>query len=239
MGKEIDAVEYYSRKLHGLERKIYMAQARQDSTFQPDSSCFLAFEDVHSAHATARAIREAKPWSFGFGPQLDLCPNFDDIIWKNIGLSNASKLYRKVIAFFAMLGLVIFWILIAICINNLSSIVLQININQGFAKVLGKNQTWIIFVQAILTPSVMAIFNLCLPYTLQYVSRVEGIFSGAAVDKSSLVKYFSMQIYLLIVHIITAFIDSLVSTIVGSMEHPLGFFIRQFLNRFVSVTKLN
>ena len=55
-GESVDSIEFYSKKLHDLEKQIYAIRARRDTTFEPDSSVFVAFSDIRQAHKAAKSL---------------------------------------------------------------------------------------------------------------------------------------------------------------------------------------
>jgi hypothetical protein len=55
-GVEVDSIEFYSNRLHELERQIYASRARADSTFETDASVFVTFSDIRQAHKSAKSL---------------------------------------------------------------------------------------------------------------------------------------------------------------------------------------
>jgi hypothetical protein len=169
-------------------------------------------------------------------PKVEISPHFEDIEWNNIGIDRWHKEIRQIYGFLAMFGISIVWIVFSVFIGFLSQITLWQNINQHFANTIARSQAWVIFVQSFLTPLIMAMANWVLPSILKRVAFLQGVISGVEIKKSAMFKYFTLQFYLLLSHIGTSFIDSLlISLSNGRVTNAFQTFIRQLLNQFVTV----
>lgn len=115
-GQMVDSINYYSKELKELERKIYSLRALPDRNFDADSSAFVSFQNIRDAHEVLKAV--ANPIGMGKDkitnavlqkPTVRLCPAIDDLLWENAGLGPALKNSRAVIAALILAGLITGW----------------------------------------------------------------------------------------------------------------------------------
>jgi hypothetical protein len=192
-GTKVDSIDFYKKELLEIEEKIYRERAKRDADFLPDSSVFVAYADLIQAHTNAKKLihpfsRNAIYQFFNPHPTVKLCPDFDDIIWENIGLTPAVKRTRKLIATAIQVGLTIGWVFLGTLLGYMSNSVNFDFLPREFSG-LG------VFLQSIMVPVFTAILNILLPIFLRRIAILQGVVSVSGVERSALMKYFVFQVY--------------------------------------------
>jgi calcium permeable stress-gated cation channel len=198
-GEEVDSIDFYRRELLSIEEQIYKERAKRDEDFLPDSSVFVAFGDIVQAHTNARKLiqpysRNALYQLFNPHPNVKVCPDFDDILWDNIGLNPHVKRTRKLIATGLTIGLTIGWVFINSLLAAMSN---SINFNFLPPEFSGLG----VFLQSILVPVLTAILNILLPIILRHIAKLQGVVSESGVERSALIKFFVFQVYQYLIQI--------------------------------------
>jgi hypothetical protein len=192
-GTEVDSIDFYKKELVDIEERIYKERAKRDADFLPDSSVFVAYPDLIQAHTNAKKLihpfsRNAIYQFFNPHPTVKLCPEFDDIIWENIGLTPAVKRTRKLIATAIQIGLTIGWVFVGTMLGYMSNAI-------NFDFLPREFSGFGVFLQSIMVPVFTAILNILLPIFLRRIAILQGVVSVSGVERSALMKYFVFQVY--------------------------------------------
>ncbi|KAJ3319966.1 hypothetical protein HDV06_005784 [Boothiomyces sp. JEL0866] len=242
-GETVDSIDYYRTELLKVEKRIYTLRSLPDTNFKSDASGFVSFNTVKEAHTAANALthffsRNALYSSVTFTPTVKLSPEFEDIIWDNVGLPPAIKRTRQLISYGLLGMMVIFWVALQSLVTSLSLISIW---NTDIAQSIENSpyKGLIAMVQSLISPALLAILNFLLPTFLRIIATLQGITSYSGVERSAMYKYFVFQLYQFIVTIGLKLIKDFWNTLL----HPppdqqfnvaLNLFLRNFGNSFVS-----
>ncbi len=201
-GNQVDTITFASQKLYYLEEQIYLARAKGDDQYDMDHSAFVFFDSIPEAHAAAMKAEPAFYINSIMNPKMKISPVFEDIIWKNVGLSPVILKTRYYIAFLLLCVLTFGWTTIFTGISSLASLDALARINNDLATFIGNNNVLSIFVQHILGPVLQAILNFLLPIFLARIAIIQGVCSGSGVEKSVLYKQFFFSVYQVVILLI-------------------------------------
>jgi hypothetical protein len=195
-GHYVDSIDFYKGKLHEVERNIYRERSKSKEEHKPDSSAFVAFSSVEECHHAYSNITHHFSRNHLYMtmtpalPDAKLCPEFDDIIWENVGNSQLEKKGLKLTAFGLSFVVTFFWFLVIVAAQNLSNIATSFN-----APVPDGLKGIIVFLQSIVSPSIMSALNIVIVIVLRKISLMQGVITGTGVERSTLLKYYIFQIY--------------------------------------------
>ncbi|KAJ3275369.1 hypothetical protein HDV01_000661 [Terramyces sp. JEL0728] len=242
-GETVDSIDYYRTELLKVEKKIYTLRSLPDSNFKSDASGFVSFNSVKEAHSVANSLthffsRNALYSSVTLTPTVKLSPEFDDIIWDNVGLPPAIKRTRQLISYGLLAVMVLFWVALQSLVTSLSSLStwnadVATSINNSPYKGL------IAVVQSLISPALLAALNFLLPIFLRIIATLQGVTSYSGVERSAMYKYFVFQVYQFMVNIGL----KLMKDLWDSILHPppgqefnitLNNFLKNFSGSFVS-----
>ena len=192
----VDAIDYYRDQLHQLEVRIYDLRCKDDESFRPDSSAFILYPSLTAAHQAAHKASwklnlQTKMKRFSV-PKIKLCPQFEDIIWKNLGYRPSYRRARRLFSFLLAISVIIASTLLLTLIITLTNLDY---LNLVYPKIQQSEFT-IILIQYILAPALLVIVNYSiLPIILRHITGFQGVLSKTGREKSTLNKFFTFQVY--------------------------------------------
>lgn len=169
-GQKLDAIEYYTKRIRDLETEIKQVRASVDKRSTMPYG-FASYADIAEAHSIAYSFRKKKPQ----GATVALAPRPNDVIWRNMPLTAASRSRRRWYNSFWIAVLTIVWIgpnaLIAMLFVNLSNLG---RIWPAFKTSLEANPKFWGLVQGLLAPALTSLAYLVLPMIFRRLSTKGG-----------------------------------------------------------------
>ncbi|KAJ3228140.1 hypothetical protein HK099_006020, partial [Clydaea vesicula] len=211
-GKYVDTIEFASEKINSLETSIYDLRVYGAKKLKRDCSAFVSFDSISSCHQAAKSldnpnstngIFDKKNLNNLMGPnnlkkfvetRVKLCPDYEDIIWSNIGLSKAIINTRRLFTAALFIGLIFGWTFLVGFVTAITQVETFKHI-PALYNFIETHQAATIFFSSILGPLLFATLNLLLPIILRYLTMLQGVKSYQGVEKSVLKKYFFFLIY--------------------------------------------
>ncbi|KAJ3019596.1 hypothetical protein HKX48_001961 [Thoreauomyces humboldtii] len=199
-GEQVDTITHRGGRLRELERQIYEIRASvEESSFQPSAYAFVAYRSTHDAHTFASKING--PASVIMRrlavnpPAVKLSPDFDDLIWENLGIVSPVRHSRRLFAIAIVIGITIAW-------TPFNSLLTVLTSQQDIKKYVPAIGTWMenskaasVFVGSIAAPALFAFLQILPPIGFSYLARFQGVLSKTGVDKSVMHKTFAFQVY--------------------------------------------
>ncbi|CAG8485927.1 16083_t:CDS:2 [Acaulospora morrowiae] len=186
-GPKVDSINYYTDKIQSLERKIYTARERVAN--KPNNYGFVSFHNVSDAHAVAK-----KYGGFNLGnlavSKLTLAPWPRDIIWDNLPSVGAVKGTRKLIGYSLFIALCFFWLVPITFLSMTTQLTNIVRVVPGLAKIVENHWVLVALIESWMTPLLMTIFFVILPYILRQLSRFQGKHSKCSSERSTLAKLY-------------------------------------------------
>ncbi|KAJ3141415.1 hypothetical protein HK100_007045 [Physocladia obscura] len=206
MTGKVDAIAFLGSRLNNLEEQIYSIRAQPQSMHTINSSGFVSYDNVVHANEAAQSFDvvnvvnfNKKGWKNLESMTVKLSPDFDDIIWENVGIIASERYTRRLFAAGLTVGISVSWVLLAGLITSLSNLS---NVFSGDAAVvawLAANPKAKAFLQSYLVPVLTAILNFLLPIALRHTTVLQGAKSRAGVERSVIYKlflFYMVQIFL-------------------------------------------
>ena len=216
-GNQVDAIDYYKTKLDNLEVKIYTERALGDEHLEQTSCCFVEFNDIKQAHSIYKSFNNALSTNKIvqatniLQPRVKLCPEFNDLMWSNIGLSPPEIRARKFGATAATFAITFFWFFVIALAQLLGTIISS----PRFANVDPVISAILVFLQSIASPAIMAFLNILIIIILRQISIQQGVVTKTGIERSTLLKFFVFQVYQILtrigVEVIKAYLENFVT----------------------------
>ncbi|KAJ3228492.1 Transmembrane protein 63C [Clydaea vesicula] len=194
-GQKVDSINFYSKKLNELEEQIYDLRVNGDKKLEQDSSAFISFDTILSCHKVAKKLEH--PLNIGgvLDPSVKLCPNYDDVIWKNVGLSKSALRGRRFLTIAIFIAIALGWTGLVSFVTVLTQLDTIKTFSPQLALLINENKFFTIFFTSILGPLLLASLNLLLPIILRYLTVFQGVKTNEGVEKSVLRKYYFFLLY--------------------------------------------
>ncbi|MCJ1417301.1 hypothetical protein MMC32_003643 [Xylographa parallela] len=163
-GRQIDAIDYLTDRIIGLEMKINGVRAEVDDQNYSDREAmpygFATYESVEEAHTVAYAARKHRIE----GVSVKLAPKPNDLIWDNLALGKGSRKAKRFMNNIWVALLTVVWIapnaMIAVFLTRLSNLSA---VWPAFAATFNSNPTTWAAVQAVAAPGLTSLVYLLLP----------------------------------------------------------------------------
>ncbi|KAK5672208.1 hypothetical protein BDV3_000727 [Batrachochytrium dendrobatidis] len=198
-GKKVDSIDYYGKEIRRLESEIYEMRSKGDDYYKANSSAFISFDSIKGAHSAANKlagfIKTTMRTQMIAPPRFKVSPNFEHLIWENVGVMSAIRNTRRLIAFGMLAAITIGWTFFQAFLGTLVTIESISAYSPGIANFISRNQGLNVIVKSFVGPGLVALSNILLPMALRVVARTQGVVSGPGVEKSVLYKYFVFQVY--------------------------------------------
>lgn len=209
----IDAIDYLTKRIKELEMEIKDVRESIDKR-NAMSYGFATYDRIEEAHIVAYAARKKHPK----GTSIKLAPKPNDFIWKNMPLGKKTRARKRFVANLWVALLTVVWIVpnafIAIFLVNLSNIgALSSSFNQSFESNRG---LWSV-IQAILGPTLLSTFYLCLPILFRRLSMRAGDLTKTSRERHVTHKLYAFFIFNnLIVFSVFSTMWGFISTVISS-----------------------
>ncbi|KNC99770.1 uncharacterized protein SPPG_05148 [Spizellomyces punctatus DAOM BR117] len=198
-GQKVDSIEYCSGRLHALEREIYELRSKGDHHFKPNANAFVSFRSVQAAHSAAIKLngvaavalrsRSLSP------PSVKLSPDFDDIIWQNVGISAAIRHTRRLMALGIVIAVTLSWSFLIIFITGLVSLGTIEKYVPKLAEWIEERKAATVILTSIIAPVLFSVLQILPPIGFRFLARFQGVLSSSGVEKSVMHKVFAFQVY--------------------------------------------
>ncbi|KAI8869634.1 hypothetical protein GQ42DRAFT_123439, partial [Ramicandelaber brevisporus] len=194
-GQKVDSIDYYTQQIEDSQYQIQtlrnQAKDRRGTTLG-----FVSYHSAFHAHMALRRIRKRglKPTQgVSTPPEIGFSPEPRDIIWKNVQLGRAALNSRKwafrgVFTVFCLVGNIPIGILTA-----LTSVDKIVVIFPDSAAFFAAHQKLVPIWQSVMTPILLALLLLLLPFFMRIMSRYQGITTHSGVERAVMKKYYMFQ----------------------------------------------
>ena len=215
-GKTVDAIDYLSGRIKDLEVQIKEVRLTVDNR-NPLSYGFASYEDIAEAHSIAFAAKKKHPQ----GTTIVLAPRPNDIIWKNMPLSKASRKRRRLLNNFYITLLTLVWIapnaMISIFLISLANLG---HVWKAFQNSLAAHTTWWSIVQGVASPAITSLIYLVLPIIFRRMLIRAGDRTKTARERHVAGKLYTFFIFnFLIVFSVFSTIWTFVSTVIENTNN--------------------
>ena len=85
-GHSVDAISDYKTKIDNLSQQIYTKRSLGAASLQKTCCCFVEFRNAFQCHQAYRYFKSLLLTTTN-SPQVVLCPEFNDILWRKVGES--------------------------------------------------------------------------------------------------------------------------------------------------------
>lgn len=206
--KRVDSIEYYAKAIDTLASKIYKIRTNPNEDFRPNSSAFIVFSTIKETLKAVKSLRSKIQSPLSSIPaKVSLCPDYDDLIWSNIGISANVKRLRSLFSFIVTFVLIFGWTFITGFTYSLDNLAKWQSI-PGIGQYITSSQSLQYFIKSIVSPLLIVVLNLLLPVILLNLSKLQGITSQSGAQISALVKFFYFMVFQFIVYIGAGFVES-------------------------------
>ncbi len=177
-----DTVDKMRQMLSEINDLMFQIREARESESQKDALPygFASFRYKCDAHLIARNALKEQPKRM----TVQLAPEPDDLIWKNLSLSKNARRRRALLNNIWIVLLTVLWIvpnvLIAIFLSNLTNLG---NVWPAFQKELFMNPSLWAIVQGIAAPTILSLVYFYLPPIFRRLSIRAGDFSKTARDR--------------------------------------------------------
>ncbi|KAJ1970760.1 hypothetical protein H4R35_005674, partial [Dimargaris xerosporica] len=248
----VDAIEYYTEQLEELQSEI-RAQRERISANSPLNYAFVAYASAYDAHMALKSIRKGGTGNARI--QAALAPHPRDIIWENLTLPPAAKATRK-----TLMRIAIFLFCCAATVPT--SLLSMVTTVPGITGLFPESKPWFdgnpqfaSFWQTLISPLILAIYFMILPFFFRMLSRLQGITTKTAVERAVMKKMylywmFSQVIVFTLMGVLTQLVadvqsnkktvaqlfENLVPNIVSSLNLTSSFWINYISLRWINNT---
>lgn len=212
LGQKVDTIDYCRKEVARLNVEIEQDQANTER-FPLMNSAFVQFNHQVAAHMACQAVSHHTPNQMA--PRVvEISP--DDVIWDNMSMRWWESYVRPAVVIVIIVGLVVGW---AIPVS-FTAILSQIKTLTGTVKWLhwlasAPNEVFSI-IQGVLPQAMLALLLILLPIILRFLAKIQGDYTGMAVELSVQRYYFAflfVQVFLVIS------ISSGITTVITQISH--------------------
>ncbi|KAF9904523.1 hypothetical protein EC991_002631 [Linnemannia zychae] len=185
LGPKVDLIEFYSKRLSELNRKI--EEGRKSGASSSLNSAFIRFHNQFAAHSAVQTV--VHPTPFRMAPMfVEVSPL--DVYWEHLNLNTVTKKVRRMISLAAATALILLWSIPVVFVTGIANLNSLIEL-LPFLEFLQKLPTAIIgIIQGILPPLFLAVLMALLPIILTMMSTFEGHVRHSAITLAVQKKYF-------------------------------------------------
>ncbi|KZF21141.1 putative DUF221 domain protein [Xylona heveae TC161] len=190
-GQKVDAIDYLTERIRALEAEIKDVRESIDKRNAMPYG-FASYQTIPEAHAVAYTARKKHPQ----GARVGLAPKPNDLIWKNLPLTQKTRRWRGFVNNIWVAVLTLIWVvpnaLIAVFLSNLYNLGL---VWPGFQKQLYANQRWWAIIQGILSPAITSLFYLLLPTIFRRLSMRAGDLTKTSRERHVMHKLYAFFVF--------------------------------------------
>lgn len=211
---KVDAINHYLEEIPELNKKIVRLQ-RNYHKKRPKNSLIVEFENQEYAQLAYQLVMSHTPGLF-IGAEIGFEPG--DVVWNNLRMFSFEQSARTIIAWAAMIALIVLWAIPTGFVGSISSI-----------DTLMKTFKWLSFfenlpgwlqgvVSGLLPTFLLAILMFMLPIFIRAAAQVKGATTKQRVED------FTQKVYMVfqIVNgfLVAALMSSVVATVKKIIDHP-------------------
>jgi hypothetical protein len=196
-GEKVDSVEFNCKEFLNWDSKVQRLRKTPESS----SSTHVAFVTFHSP-MSATLLSQCVIHSNTFSMICRMAPEPRDVFWPNLSSRSAhnySKFFRTIIAAVIMILLVTSS---TIVVSSLAALIDLEQLSKDFPFLQFMRDippAWRQFVQGIIPPALLTLWNSLLPSVLLILCHLQGLEAESWIQVSLLSKYFYYQIWNVII----------------------------------------
>ena len=212
LGQKVDTIDYCRKEVARLNVEIEQDQENPER-FPLMNSAFVQFNHQVAAHMACQAVSHHTPNQMA--PRVvEISP--DDVIWDNMSMKWWESYVRPAVVIAIIAGLVIGWAFPV----SFTAILSQVQTLTGTLKWLH----WLAHVpkevfsiiQGVLPQVILALLLFLLPIILRFLAKIQGDYTGMAVELSVQRYYFA---FLFVQVFLVVSISSGITTIISQITH--------------------
>ncbi|KAJ7559065.1 hypothetical protein O6H91_04G068400 [Diphasiastrum complanatum] len=188
-GSKVDSINYFKVKIKDLVAKLEAEQSRVRIKEQ-EGAAFVFFNDRITAATAAQAIHAPSGQTWRTMP----APQPKDVVWENILIPFYERLIRQAVVYLIVFLTVVFYMIPVAFISAVTTWD-NLEIALPFMKTIGKVGALHAILQAYLPQIALSVFLALLPMFLEYLSKLEGLFSRSHLIRATAGKYFYFVIF--------------------------------------------
>ena len=197
VGEKVDTIEYCRKEVARLNLEIELDQ-QQPEKFPLMNSAFVQFNNQAAAHMACQAVSHHLPKQLA--PRMvEISP--DDVIWENMSIKWWERYIRTFGVLILVSAMVAGWAF-PIAFTGLLSQLAYLQDAFHWLRWISVFPTWFISaVQGVLPALFLSILVALLPLILRFLSKAQGVHTGAAVELAVQNYYFAflfVQLFLVV-----------------------------------------
>lgn len=196
-GERVDSLDYYCKLFREWDAKVQ----RLRKTPERSAATHVAFVTFQSP-MSATLLSQCVVHSNTFNMIARMAPEPRDVFWQNLSSKSAHR-YSKLLRSFVAAAIMIFLITSStIVVSSLAALMdlEQLALEFPFLEFIKEiPPTWRQFIQGIIPPSLLALWNSLLPSILLILCHLQGLEAESWIQASLLSKYFNYQIWNVII----------------------------------------
>ncbi|KNC53885.1 early responsive to dehydration protein [Thecamonas trahens ATCC 50062] len=187
-GSKVDSIDYYTEELERLNAEILEEQAAEHKV---TPSGFVSFRSLSAAVSAVQTLQTEDPMHW----TLERAPAPIDVYWPSLGMDGRKRKAQGLIISVLVFFLVVFWAI------PVSALAVMANFNKlaetfpVLEPVITFSPALIGFVQALVPTILLLVFMSLLPKILLTFGKKEGIASNAELQKSVMIRFFTFQLF--------------------------------------------
>ena len=212
LGRRVDTIDYCRKEVARLNVEIEQDQQKPER-FPLMNSAFVQFNHQVAAHMACQAVSHHTPNQMA--PRVvEISP--DDVIWDNMSMKWWESYVRPAVVMVIIVGLVIGWAFPV----SFTAILSQIQTLTGTVKWLhwlaSAPKEVFSIIQGVLPQIILALLLFLLPIILRFLAKIQGDYTGMAVELSVQKYYFA---FLFVQVFLVVSISSGITTIISQITH--------------------
>ncbi|GAA5846360.1 hypothetical protein JCM5353_005262 [Sporobolomyces roseus] len=183
-GQSVDAVDYLTEKIKGLDSKIEIAR-QQIHEKKPENYGFASFESVPFAHIVAKTLHGKRR----LGSHFELAPQPIDIIWPNLTMSDGARTKNKFFGGILLILLCGFYTIPLIAVALLANLA-ALSAYVGFIDTWVNNYSWLFSAFVGIVPPVLTLLlQMVLPMIIRWIASLQGATTHSQSDRIVTARY--------------------------------------------------
>lgn len=212
LGQKIDTIDYCRKEVARLNAEIEHDQENPDR-FPLMNSAFIQFNHQVAAHMACQAVSHHTPNQMA--PRVvEISP--DDVIWDNMSMKWWESYVRPAVVIVIIVGLVIGWAFPVSFTAILSQIKTLVGTVAWLRWLLRAPDEVFSIIQGVLPQIILALLLFLLPIILRFLAKIQGEYTGMAVELSVQRYYFA---FLFVQVFLVVSISSGITTIISQITH--------------------
>ncbi len=212
VGQKVDTIDYCRKEVARLNAEIEQDQENPES-FPLMNSAFVQFNHQVAAHMACQAVSHHTPNQMA--PRVvEISP--DDVIWDNMSMRWWESYVRPAVVIVIIVGLVIGWAFPVAFTAILSQIKTLTGTVEWLHWLARAPDEVFSIIQGVLPQATLALLLILLPMILRFLAKIQGDYTGMAIELSVQKYYFAflfVQVFLVIS------ISSGITTVISQITH--------------------